>query len=61
MGSVLDIAISTLIVLGAGFFLVRRFRAVKPPACAPKGGAKPQVILGSRLAKGLEAQRLGQR
>jgi hypothetical protein len=61
MGAYFDIALSTLVVIGAAVFLLRRFRAPKPPSCAPNAKSQPQVILGSRLAKALETQRLGQR
>lgn len=58
MESSADIGLAAALVAIAGGFLVRRFTGPrKPPSCAPEGNARPQVILGSRLARGLEATR----
>ena len=53
-----DAIVVALVVIGAVAFLVWRFRT-KPstPACGAVPEAKPQVIVGSRLARGLESVR----
>jgi len=54
MESPLDIALVIVLSLAALAFVVWRFALTKaPPACAPDEKGKPQVILGSNLAKGL--------
>jgi hypothetical protein len=55
MGSPFDLALVALLVLGALAFAVWRMAlAKKPPACAPDGETKPQVILGKNLTRGLK-------
>jgi hypothetical protein len=55
MESHFDLALVALLVLGAFAFAVWRMAlAKKPPACAPDGETKPQVILGGNLARGLK-------
>jgi len=56
MGSPLDTAAVALLSLGALGFVVWRFALAKSkPACAPEETARPQVLIGARLAKGLAA------
>ncbi len=56
MGSSLDTALVALLSLGALSFVVWRFALAKSkPACAPEEPARPQVVIGARLAKGLAA------
>jgi hypothetical protein len=55
-----DIAVSAAFVLVAGGFLLRRFLGPRtPPSCAPEANGRPQVVLGSRLARGLAGVQKG--
>jgi len=57
MGSLADIAAVAAACAGALAFVVWRFAVRRaPPGCAPGEEARPQVMIGSRLAQGL-AQR----
>jgi hypothetical protein len=54
MESPADIAVAVGLVVAAGGFLYWRFAAKpQPPSCAPDAKVEPQVMVGSRLAKGL--------